>query len=83
MALFRMHCGTLEASMATAVEVNTLHELRDHLKSILMLDDVGEILITPNSLDGESCHDKRTGWDTYAVMVHGSAVGFTNGIIAD
>jgi len=72
--LFREHRGSLNESMRTVREVNTM-------------SDIENIFASKNppikgkfSIE-EYCYDARIGWDTWAVMWNGNYVGFTNGYV--
>lgn len=69
--LFRFQRGSLEDSMNTVREVNSLAEIEALLRSAgipsgkLKVYDYG--------------YDSRVGWNTHVVTVNGKHVGFTNG----
>lgn len=74
---FRFHRGSLQDSLATTIEVNSLEELCEILKS-------SHSELNPESLaklvSKHYCFDDRIGWDTWIVTIEGYGVlGFANG----
>lgn len=69
---FRFHRGSLDESLATTVEVDSLLELRRIIEKEWQLGD--------ESLSIESYgYDERIGWDTHIVLWKNSPVGFLDG----
>ncbi len=63
---YRNHAGSLTDSMETEVLINNMDELKTHLNKYLegfSKDTVGDIKFQ------YTMFDKRTGWDTYYVLV--------------
>lgn len=73
--LFRSHRGTIEESMETAIEVETLEDIA----KLLNLEQFG---IETNLVANHYCMDERIDWDTYIITNRNyGVVGFTNGDI--
>lgn len=74
---FRKHRGSFEDSMATALEVETIQDIKKALAEDFI--NVEELRLE------DPFHDVRNGWNTYTVIAlinnKWCAVGFTNGII--
>ncbi len=72
--LFRLHRGSLDNSMKTVKEVETLSDIIKYLKE--------DGLIDVKSLTCKFyCFDERINWNTYIICSKGQAVGFSNGMI--
>lgn len=73
---FRQHRGTLAESMETVVELADRAALDAYLvKQLKPWMDV-----TPERIEAKPyTHDRRIDWDTWAVLVDGTIVGFTDG----
>jgi hypothetical protein len=77
---YRSHRGSLEDSMATVIEVNSLDDLRDKLNAKQEYE--------PFKIKGKLtciwyCKDDRIGWDTYIVCADGWVIGMSNGKLED
>jgi len=70
MPLFRYHRGSLEESMKTIIEVNSLDDLKKKLS-----EEYGETNLTCDFY----CFDKRINWDTYMIRSNGDIIGFSDG----
>lgn len=68
--LFRYHRGSLDESMKTIVQINSVHELCE-----LLNVDEKDLKCEPYG------YDERIGWDAYVITVSYSVYGFTNGDI--
>lgn len=75
---YRQHKGGYAESMATVVEIDSTREalLRAVLESLPDLDQV-----RPEDIEASPYGaDRRNGWDTHLVTVHGyGIVGYTDG----
>lgn len=79
---YRDHTGSIEKSLETTIQVDSLEVLKDHLsESWSKFDwDIDQVRFDYVGFD------KRTGWDTYCVMVKFSEcpdwipVGWSDGI---
>lgn len=70
---FRLHRGSLNASMKTMVEIASVHDLRDAIGS-----PHGTIEFKPYG-----GRDDRIGWDeTWIVSLDGHPIGFSSGPIS-
>jgi hypothetical protein len=72
---FREHRGSLEESMATVVELESMDDLRQRCRDLVtdakLLDEIRLVFL---------CYDSRVNWDTYIVFIPGYGVlGHTNG----
>lgn len=75
--LFRWHKGTLDESMKTIQQVVSF----EHLKSIIFGP---ETLYSPGELTIFSYgFDERIDWNTQAVCLNGSIVGFLSALLTE
>lgn len=77
MIKFRFHRGSLEDSMKTVIEINTMVELVNAINKEFVYD-IKETQITFSY----ASYDNRIGWDTYYVCVDGNAIGMSDGELA-
>lgn len=75
---FRLHKGSLIASMATVVDIEaTKQAIVDHYNSLQML---GAAPCTPQDIEVKPYgYDHRNCWDTHIVVCSEGVIGFTNG----
>lgn len=72
--LFRFQRGSLEDSMKTVVEVDSIEKLTAILREAGY--PLGLIRLYPYG------YDLRIQWNTHVVTIDGMAVGFTNGALS-
>jgi len=80
MTKYRPHRHLLEDSMREVVEVNDLPQLVRHMRRSVQSWYPPDELPTVETTEVKPyVFDDRIGWDTYIVLVKGSAWGFTDG----
>lgn len=78
MPRFRFHRGTLEESLGTTIEIADREQLAKAVQGASLLHERIDIDTMSMRYHGM---DKRTGWDTWVVLVNGHVVGHADGHI--